>query len=67
MPKYLVRDRDGAYGEAFIRRIQAMGIRDRLMPDVPPFDEAGLSGYPGKGWWGGSWRPGQRHRRSWQK
>ena len=28
-PRYLVRDRDGAYGEAFIRRLWAMGIRDR--------------------------------------
>jgi hypothetical protein len=30
-PRYLVRDRDrdGACGEAFIRRIWAMGIRDR--------------------------------------
>jgi hypothetical protein len=24
-PRYLVRDRDGAYGEAFIRRLRAMG------------------------------------------
>jgi hypothetical protein len=28
-PGYLIRDRDGAYGAAFIRRIRAMGIRDR--------------------------------------
>jgi hypothetical protein len=30
----LIRDRDGAYGAAFIRRIRAMGIReaDRLDP-----------------------------------
>jgi hypothetical protein len=26
---YLIRDRDGAYGAAFIRRIRAMGTRDR--------------------------------------
>jgi tripartite-type tricarboxylate transporter receptor subunit TctC len=26
--------------------------RSPLMPDVPTFDEVGLSGYPGKGWWG---------------
>ncbi len=26
--------------------------RSPLMPDVPTFDEAGLSGYPGRGWWG---------------
>jgi transposase InsO family protein len=28
-PRYLVRDRDAAYGDAFIRRLGAMGIRDR--------------------------------------
>ena len=28
-PRYLIRDRDGAYGAAFIRRIRTMGIRDR--------------------------------------
>src|SRR5437868_15476895 len=29
VPRYLVRDRDGAYGQAFIRRLGAMGRRDR--------------------------------------
>ena len=28
-PCYLVRDRDSVYGEVFIRRLRAMGIRDR--------------------------------------
>ena len=28
-PRYLIRDRDSAYGEIFIRRIRSMGIRDR--------------------------------------
>jgi hypothetical protein len=28
-PRYLIRDRDAAYGAAFIRRIRAIGIRDR--------------------------------------
>jgi transposase InsO family protein len=28
-PHYLIRDRDRVYGEAFTRRIRAMGIRDR--------------------------------------
>jgi len=32
-PKYLIRDRDGAYGEPFRRRLGAMGIRDR--PTAP--------------------------------
>jgi transposase InsO family protein len=29
MPRYIVRDRDCVYGEVFIRRVRAMGIRDR--------------------------------------
>jgi hypothetical protein len=33
-PRYLIRDRDGAYGAAFIRRIRAMGIRDRPVSAV---------------------------------
>ena len=28
-PKYLLRDRDQAYGDAFMSRIRAMGIRDQ--------------------------------------
>jgi len=28
-PRYLIRDRDGAYGEVFIRRLRSMRIRDR--------------------------------------
>jgi len=28
-PRYLVRDRDRSYGEVFVRRVRAMGIRDR--------------------------------------
>src|SRR5436853_6368554 len=32
-PRYLIRDRDGIYGEVFIRRLRAMGIRDR--PTAP--------------------------------
>src|SRR3979411_2595461 len=28
-PHYLIRDRDGAYGEVFIRRLRSIGIRDR--------------------------------------
>jgi hypothetical protein len=29
-PRYLIRDRDGAYGEIFIRRLRSMGIRDSV-------------------------------------
>jgi transposase InsO family protein len=32
-PGYLIRDRDGAFGPAYIRRVRAMGIRDR--PTAP--------------------------------
>jgi hypothetical protein len=28
-PTYLVRDNDGAYGQAFTRRLRTMGVRDR--------------------------------------
>ena len=33
VPRYLIRDRDGAYGEIFIRRLRSFGIRDR--PTAP--------------------------------
>jgi transposase InsO family protein len=32
-PRYIIRDRDGVYGDVFIRRLRAMGIRDR--PTAP--------------------------------
>jgi transposase InsO family protein len=35
--RYLIRDRDGAYGAAFIRRIRAMGIRDRQVSARSPW------------------------------
>src|ERR1019366_8492552 len=28
-PRYLIRDRDGAYGEVFVQKLRSMGIRDR--------------------------------------
>ena len=37
VPRYLVRDRDGAYGQAFIRRLGAMGIRDRPISARSPW------------------------------
>ena len=36
-PKYLIRDRDGAYGELFKRRLRAMGIRDRPIAARSPW------------------------------
>jgi transposase InsO family protein len=32
-PRYIIRDRDAVYGDDFIRRLRAMGIRDR--PTAP--------------------------------
>ena len=32
-PRYLIRDRDGVYGEVFLKRLRAMGIRDH--PTAP--------------------------------
>jgi transposase InsO family protein len=36
-PRYLIRDRDGAYGEVFIRRLRSIGIRDRPTPPRSPW------------------------------
>src|SRR6516225_607684 len=36
-PRYVIRDRDGAYGETFIRRLTAMGIRDRPISARSPW------------------------------
>ncbi len=36
-PRYLIRDRDGAYGHAFVRRVRAMGIRDRPVAPRSPW------------------------------
>jgi transposase InsO family protein len=36
-PRYIVRDRDGAYGEVFTRRLRAMGIRDRPISARSPW------------------------------
>jgi hypothetical protein len=32
-PRHLIRDRDSAFGPAYIRRVRAMGIRDH--PTAP--------------------------------
>ena len=36
-PKYIVRDRDCVYGDVFIRRVRAMGIRDRPIAPRSPW------------------------------
>ena len=36
-PEYLVRDRDGIYGEAYVLRIRAMGIRDHPIAARSPW------------------------------
>jgi transposase InsO family protein len=36
-PRYLVRDRDRSYGEVFVRRVRAMGIRDRPISPRSPW------------------------------
>jgi len=41
-PRYLIRDRDGAYGEIFIRRLRSMGIRDRPTTTFVVFSERHL-------------------------
>src|ERR1700676_2483940 len=38
LPRYLIRDRDGAYGEVFIRRLRSMGIRDRPTSPRSPWE-----------------------------
>jgi len=39
-PRYLIRDRDAAYGHAVRRRLQAMGIRDRPTAPRSPWQNA---------------------------
>jgi hypothetical protein len=36
-PRYLIRDRDRVYGHAFLRRLRAMGIRDRPIAAWSPW------------------------------
>ena len=38
--RYLIRDRDGAYGEIFIRRVRSIGIRDRPTSPRSPWQNA---------------------------
>ncbi len=39
-PRYLIRDRDGAFGEVFKHRLHAMGIRDRPTAPRSPWQNA---------------------------
>ncbi|WP_425305083.1 integrase core domain-containing protein [Bradyrhizobium erythrophlei] len=39
-PRHLIRDRDGAYGEIFIRRVRSIGIRDRPTSPRSPWQNA---------------------------
>jgi transposase InsO family protein len=41
-PRYVVCDRDGVYGDVFVRRLRAMGIRDRPTAARSPWQ----NGYP---------------------
>jgi hypothetical protein len=40
IPRYLVRDRDGAYGEIFMRRVRSISIRDRPTSSRSPWQNA---------------------------
>src|SRR6266487_3846675 len=39
-PRYLIRDRDGIYGAAVMRRLRAMGIRDKPIAPGSPWQNA---------------------------
>ena len=39
-PRYMIRDRDCIYGARFIRRVRAMGIRDRPTAARSPWQNA---------------------------
>jgi transposase InsO family protein len=40
IPRYLIRDRDRAYGEIFVRRVRSIGIRDRPTSPRSPWQNA---------------------------
>jgi transposase InsO family protein len=39
-PRYVIRDRDRAYGEIFVRRVRSIGIRDRPTSPRSPWQNA---------------------------
>jgi transposase InsO family protein len=40
IPRYLIRDRDGAHGKIFLRRVRSIGIRDRPTSPRSPWQNA---------------------------
>jgi transposase InsO family protein len=40
IPRYLIRDRDSAYGEIFVHRVRSIGIRDRPTSARSPWQNA---------------------------
>jgi hypothetical protein len=40
IPRYLIRERDRAYGEIFVRRVRSIGIRDRPTSFRSPWQNA---------------------------
>src|SRR5246127_5414723 len=40
IPRHLIRDRDGAYGEIFLRPVRSIGIRDRPTSPRSPWQNA---------------------------
>jgi transposase InsO family protein len=40
IPRYLIRDRDRAYGDIFVRRVRSIGIRDRPTSARSPWQNA---------------------------
>jgi transposase InsO family protein len=40
IPRYLIRDRDGAYGEIFVRCVRSIGIRDHPTSPRSPWQNA---------------------------
>jgi hypothetical protein len=43
-PRYIIRDRDGAYGHVLIRRLRAMGIRDHPIAPRSPWQNGHTKG-----------------------
>jgi transposase InsO family protein len=39
-PQYIIRDRDASYGTVFAQRLRAMGIRDRPIAPLSPWQNA---------------------------